>query len=101
MLGIRDDSHCSHGLDGGVSRLGLLQGMLSDMVSEKHPLVFSASAMQLLLIEDGPLPTHGLVSITHSRKRAIPNVPTDISSCTGVYVVMSFGNKQLPTFESS
>ena len=57
MLGIRDDSHCSHGHDGGVSRLSLLQGMLSDMVSEKHPLVFSASAMQLLLIEDGPLPT--------------------------------------------
>ena len=36
-----------HGSYGGVSRLGPLRRVLSDMVLEQHLLIFSASALQL------------------------------------------------------
>ena len=51
-----------HGRYVGVSRLGPLRRMLSDVVSEKHPFVFSASALQSVPFEDGSLPKHGHAS---------------------------------------
>ena len=56
-----------HGSYGGGSRLGPLRRVLSDMVLEQHPLIFSTSASQSLLFEDGAVPKHHHVSITLSR----------------------------------
>ena len=40
--------------------------VLSDMVLDQHPLIFSASALQSLIFEDGAVPKHHHVSITLS-----------------------------------
>ena len=54
-----------HGCYGGVSRLGpLLWRVLSDMVLEQHPLIFSASGLQSLPFEDGAHFRHR--SLAHS-----------------------------------
>ena len=56
-------AHLWHGSDGGVSRLIPLRRVLSDMVLEQHPLIFSASALQSLPFEDGAVPKQHHVSI--------------------------------------
>ena len=69
-----------HGSHDGVSRLGPLRRVLSDLVLEHHPLIFSASALQSLIFEDGAVPKHHHVSITLS-SNGPPNSPDEIYRC--------------------
>ena len=88
-----------HGSYGGVSRLGPLRRVLSDMVLEQHPLTFSASASQSLPFEDGAVPKHHHVSITLSSNGPHHTRQINLFVACFVHVELIFGIGPKPSVE--